>query len=198
MIGWLRPSGVPIGKMLLALSVYELFPLIFFLVGIARLIVNLASGKETFKSHQIFAIFWALIALLIVLIYPNRQVADLAWVVTPLWIIASAELAHSLPVKNVHPVSPILAGFVFLLLSLFWFTLSAISKNSTPTSPVDIRLLVPLGTLILISLTTALVCLGWNFRNRAERPGMGLYLGLALIQFFSVMGLSPITTKPTL
>ncbi len=187
-IGWLRPSGVPIGKMLLALSVYELFPLIFFLVGIARLIYDLASGKETFKSHQIFAIFWALIALLIVLIYPNRQVADLAWAVTPLWIIAAVELAHSLPVKNVHPVSPILAGFVFLLLSLFWFTLSAISKNSTPTSPVDIRLLVPLGTLILISLTTALVCLGWTLEIGLKGLVWGCTLGLLLYNFSVLWG----------
>lgn len=186
--GWITPSGVPASKMILTLFFYELFPLVFFFVGLARLVYDWGKGAGTAKTIKVFSLIWLLGALFLVILYPNRQVADLAWVVVPLWLFVAFEVVEALPVRKVQPVSALLAGFVFLLLALFWLTLATISRVTPSTGIVDVRLLVPFGTLILIGLTTALVCLGWSTETGLKGLTWGLLFALFLYNLSVLWG----------
>jgi hypothetical protein len=122
------------------------------------------------------------------------MVADLAWVILPLWISSSFELVevNSIPktqsASKESIVSTILSAFVFFLLALFWFTLSTISRIIIPENQADLRILVPLGTLVLIGLTTALVSLGWSRQAGLKGLAWGGCLALFLYNFSVLWG----------
>ena len=66
---------------------------------------------------------WFLSALLLGLLTPGRQIADLVWVLFPLWGLAALELQRYLPEGDLNPISLAQAGFMVVLLGLAWFTL---------------------------------------------------------------------------
>ncbi len=47
---------------------------------------------------------WALVALLLALIYPGRQTGDLVWALLPLWVLAAIELARHFDFQSSQPL----------------------------------------------------------------------------------------------
>lgn len=82
--GWGQPSGIGIIPMLMALVAYETLPMV---MGTAGMI----SGLREKNPVERFLFAWWVIALVITLIYPGRQVSDLVWSLLPLWLLAARQ-----------------------------------------------------------------------------------------------------------
>jgi hypothetical protein len=188
--GWLVASENPIGLIFLAFFAFEMLPIVFFLAASGRRLVEYFQDRSSAHPWISFAYIWLTFSLLLVVVYPSREVASLGWSIVPLWFIAARELAILLPAKQTSPISVILAIFTFFLMSLFWLTLSAISKLSVTDVSLDLRLLVPVGVLVLIGLSAALVSLGWTSEVGQKGLAWGLCTALVIYSFSVLSGAS--------
>ncbi|GAB4503055.1 MAG: hypothetical protein Fur0043_00470 [Anaerolineales bacterium] len=200
--GWGRPAGVPAGRLLLALAIYQPLAVLF---GLAALWRGVWQGRRRFVRLGL----WLCMALLLALMYPARQVSDLAWVLIPLWALAALESSN-----HVHwPQEGREALGIGLLLALFlifaWLNYANIALDPTnpahltPTQiqyggnillgnlpPVRYLLLASLFLLLVIGML--LVSLGWSPRTArlATLWGLTMTLGLyALGMAWSATGL---------
>ena len=180
--GWRTPSGVPASRLVAALIFFQPFALIFVLAGIIRWLIRLA--RET--GHKVLpfglSLVWLLSSLVLALLYPARQVTDLAWTLVPLWILAAVELTEYLPERKPHPISLVLATLVLLFGALLWSTLVA-TDQAMPLVGVSwaaVRLGVIAGVITLGILTTALVALGWSWRVSRDGAVWGLSLAFGV------------------
>ena len=188
--GWVNPSGMPAGRLLAALVFYQPLAVVFGLVGAIRGWRDQASWeieRDTEISPRFRATFlflWAGFALLFGLVYPARQVADLVWVLVPLWALAALGLASFLPKGQVNLVAFGQATVIFLVLTLFWLTITSLGRSLPGTSANAVRIGVLVGILALAILASVLVALGWSWE--VSRQGLVWGVGAAL----GVYGLS--------
>lgn len=176
--GWITPSGLhPLGPVA-ALIFYQPFALLLALVGLGRWLVQQSLGIERQPGALIFPLLWLLFSLVLVSLYPGRQISDLVWFLVPLWALAAIELNQYLPVGEASPISLAQAGLVLILAGLFWNTLIATSSVTTITGLTwtGIRAAVLFGILVLGALTTVLVSLGWSWKASRD----GLFWGLTV------------------
>lgn len=164
--GWVEPSGVPALRLPAVLLVFQPFALFFGVVGAARWLADRFEENNRYGVSLLIPIIWTAILLVMLLLYPARQVSDLAWVLVPLWALAAWELQRYLPEKGTSPISIILASFVFILYALFWNTLIAFDQPLFTLGAVTInfRAAVAVGILAMTALTIILVSLGWSWR----------------------------------
>jgi len=176
--GWTNPSGTNPFTLIAALGIFQPLALIFAIICILRWLVRQNDGSENIQNMIWVLAFWLFASLIFTLFYPARQVADLVWVLVPLWGLAAIELSHFLPAGKPNIVSLLQAILVFILAALFWNTLISTSQLAPAegTSPVTIRLILLLGIVLLGSLTTVLIGLGWNW----ETSRNGLVWGITL------------------
>ncbi len=175
---WGTSSGITIGYELAALLVYAPLPLFFGIWGAVRT----WRQKEPLDR---FLVCWLITALVIGLIDPSRQPAGLIWVLLPLWILASRQLAVSLQLDSrvIRPVG-LYALVVLGVLLFLWvnFTGLLTTWEIDVTNPT-IRILVLAGTLTLLLLTSLLVAWGWS----SKIAGAGLLRGfLAALVIYQV------------
>lgn len=176
--GWAGASGRLATSILAAYFFYELLPLVFAGFFLVRSIYYAFLRQEGLTTWQTVCVLGSGLALLLVLIYPARQAADLSWVIVFLWCLAAFELARLIPDIKLPPIALILAAFTFILCALFWITLAALSIY--PTSGAA-SWLIPGGILSLAVLSTALVNLGWP--NSAGNRGLVLGLTATLLVY---------------
>lgn len=185
--GWLTPGAIPALRVAGALVGYELFPLVFALVGLTRWVFQYFSGQERPDeplpvAGRKFFLFWALASLLLILLFPGRSVADLAWVVIPLWALACLELQRHLSAERPQWIVYIQVALVFILSSMLWTAMISTGRFlAIPTASwLSLRVFLFAGILLLGALTTFLVALGWSW----EASRMGLAWGLASALLF--------------
>ena len=186
--GWVTYSGTTAAKILASLAVFQPFALIFSLVAAVRWVIDWRNGQRSNAKTLAFLFLWTLLSLLLILIYPARQVSDLVWTLVPLWTIASIELSRYLPEEEPLWIALLEAGLILLLAVLFWNTLVATNRIApSPEIPWDIiQIAVLVGIIALGALTTILIGLGWSW----EGARVGLVWGLALV--FTVYAFSGI------
>lgn len=161
---WIQPSGVPATRMLAALLVYQPLAVIFGLVAASRIFTRHSYLQDERFAPNRFLLVWSLSALLIGLLAPGRQVSDLAWVLFPMWGLASIELQRHLPEGELNPISLAQMGFLVVLLGLSWFNLASLSRAAIPgAAELMARYGLMLGILALGALTTILIGLGWSW-----------------------------------
>ena len=100
---------------------------------------------------------WALIAMLVVMLYPARQVGDLAWVLLPLWGLAALELPHHLPVNEDRSTRLVAAGLtalLFVLTVIVWVNFLNISRFQANYS---LYWIIIGGAVLLGAISAALV-----------------------------------------
>jgi hypothetical protein len=154
--GWWTLSGVRVTHLLIALVAYQLMALVFGLVALVRgllrkdrLVVSLGS--------------WTVVALLLALFYPARQVADLAWAILPLWTLAALELGRYTKMEGVGGWK--LAGVTALTVSILvfvWLNLAAVGGQTFVPQVAQTRFLLLLGALLILGLSLTLVAFGWS------------------------------------
>jgi len=172
--GWVTVSGVPAARMLLVLLVYQPAALIFGLIGLVR-------GWQKNAAPAQWLSIWLVAALVLVLINPARQMADLVWVLVPLWGLAAILLADYLPVeKTQRAIAAIQAAVVIVLLSLFWLNLAGLTQPVPSESAGLLRWLVMAGILVMIALSTGLVGFGWSWDTAVRGLTWGLVLSLSV------------------
>ena len=178
--GWVTASDVSAIQLLLVFLVYQPLAFIFGSLGAVRSWVegNLAAQRLS---------VWVLIALIVGLLYPSRQVGDLVWVLVPLWGLASIELARYFKISSQHRTLVFVqAVIVFLMLGLFWLNIAGISQSLVNDQAYLLRIGVLLGVLALIGLTTILLGFGWSWSAATQ----GLVLGsVAALGIYQIAGL---------
>jgi hypothetical protein len=195
--GWFRPSGVPASRLLLALVVYQ--PLAV-LLGVASLV----RGWWEKSPLRMQLSLWLLVALALSLLYPARQVGDLAWVVLPLWALAALELANHIRIdSNERREVSGVALLVVLLLIFSWLDYAGIALD--PLNPANLapngiqvggtilfrnlpptRYLLLISVLLLLVVSVVMIALGWSLRTAR----LGSVWGLAVALGIYLLGVS--------
>ena len=174
--GWSSPSGSSTSLVFIALLAYELFPFVF---GLGETVLHFRGSDKTQKIFNV----WLLFAILLLIIYPGRQLLGLVWFVIPLWALASRSLFALLnAIKRENWVVPtLLAGLILVLLAFVSLNLGVLSR--VPSDPTDdsLRLATIAGVLIVIALVVILVSWGWSIK--AAREGLSLALAAYLLIF---------------
>lgn len=160
--GWIMLSDTPVFRPVLAVMIYQPAALIFAAIAAVR-------GWMQSEKISAWLSVWVLVALLLCVFYPGRQVQDVVWVLPPLWTLAAIELARYIRMPQ-HPIAALsLAGVVFILSVLFWL----ISLNLVLGSLTWVILVV---VPLLIILTTMLVGLGWSWDTAQSGSIWGLWV----------------------
>jgi hypothetical protein len=188
--GWWTGGAVPVTRLLIALPAYEILPLIFAVIALVR-------GLLRRDARVIGLGIWLVVALLLAFSYPARQVADLLWALLPLWALAALEIAEhvELPQENAWETAGMFALTLGILI-FAWFVFGNLG-HTPDLADFQERLLLMLGALLLLGLSTMLVGLGWS--TEVARLG-GLGGLLAFLTFFTLgAGLSAggLHTAPT-
>ncbi len=169
--GWTAPSGVPFWLPLFALFFYELLFLLGGLIGLVQ------DGVRRSLSLPGLA---ALLAVLLVVIYPARQVYDLVWVTIPLAFLTARVLARWLIPEEIA-LFPIAAEALLtvVLLGFAWLNLSALAN---PTIDDTTLLAAKLWSAVgLLLITSVLMVWGWSLA--VMRTGLTYGLTLLLVLF---------------
>ncbi len=166
--GWVSGGGVSGLHLLLALSVYEF-------LGIALAAIALVRGIRQQNQLVISLGVWLAVALTIALVNPSRQVADLTWVLIPLWTLAALEFVRYLnPIQDgvwetlgmtaLTVAILIFALFNFLTIAISPLDMAAVARNigDIPLTNGQVYWSVVIGSLLLLGASVALVGYGWS------------------------------------
>lgn len=180
--GWLSDASVRVGWILLALLVYQPFAVLLSLAAILR------GWKD--RSRRVLPLsLWLIVALLLAIFYPARQVADLAWTLIPLLSLAGLELARYLDVRLEERSEAIGAVLLTAFLWLFgWLNFSALVWLAPSQPGYSLRLWLVLGSFILLIFSLMLVAYGWSARIAQAGAIWGLGLGLMVFSLGSTTG----------
>ena len=180
--GWVSASDVFASRLLISLAVYQLLGVILALMAIIR-------GWRNGSPRIISLSVWFLVALLLVVFIPSRQIADLAWALIPLWAMASLELVRSVDVFPEERNEVL--GVVFLTAFLWaftWLDLSGMVWNPVDSSQYSLRFWLLIGAVFLFVLSLLLVAAGWSIRVARIGGVWGLALVLGLFSFGGALG----------
>jgi hypothetical protein len=170
-VGGVSPfAGFGLGAALFILAGYAFPALIFGGLGIWQ---AWRRDEPVGRVLSLFAVF----ALTLILINPNRQAADLLWVVLPLWVLAAQTISVYLAAPQDEPVAAIGEAGLMLLLAAFLvptlaraadsgFLLAPLPENPLPG--ISSQGMIILFVLGIAGLATALIALGWSRRAAAQ------------------------------
>jgi hypothetical protein len=186
--GWAQPSGVPVGRMLLALVVYEPLPLIVGLIALVR-------GWAQSGQREMRLSLWFALALLLVLIYPGRQVTDLVWVILPLWALSALEISRQFHAPYWERTEIFGASIlVFLVLVFEWLTLGKLANDTfTPEGMTQVVVMMA-GGLLLLAACIILLSLGWSSRTAIMGAFWGTVLAFTAYTLGAAWGTSGLRT----
>ncbi len=175
--GWWTLSGVQIWRPLLALPAYEILPLGFGIAAAVR-------GVLKRDSISIRLAAWALLALILVLIYPGKQTNDLGWTLLPLWALAAIELGHHFDFagRNFWEIGGVMV-LVDSLLVFGWLNLAGITTMTLDSQEASMRLSLLAAVVVLITLSLLLVRAGWS--GTTARLG-GVWSGVIALTLFTI------------
>jgi hypothetical protein len=203
--GWLRPSGVPAGRLLFALLAYQPLALSFGLVAVAR-------GWLQRRKRYMRLSLWLLAALLAIIFYPARQVGDLAWVLIPLWMLAALELSNHTRIflEERREVAG-MAALVLILISFAWLDYAGIALD--PLNPANLtsnaiqvggnilfqnlpptRYVLLISVLLLLVVSVMMVALGWSARTARLGSVWGLTIALGIYSLGMAWGATGLRT----
>jgi hypothetical protein len=175
--GWVTLSDIPMWRLLLALPAYEILPFGFGIAGAVRGIVR----KD---RTSILLGAWALIAILLALIYPGKQTSDLTWALVPLWVLAAMELGHHLDFERRDLWEFVgLIAVIFVLLIFGWLDLASVTRMDLTMSIAHMRLSLLLAVGLLVGLSILLAGAGWS--TRVARLG-GVWAVVTCLTLFTI------------
>lgn len=156
--GWITASGVTPSMLLVSLLIYQPFAIVFGLWGAARGWRNQDPVDRTLSVV-------AGIALFALLIYPSRQVADLGWVIIPLWGLAARELSRHLSALRSERIPAAGQAVLAAIMGAFiWLNLMNLANSIGNASTTGIYTGFIVGAFLLIGMTSVLIAWGWSWR----------------------------------
>ncbi|MEA3351835.1 MAG: hypothetical protein U9Q82_14560 [Chloroflexota bacterium] len=177
--GWGSWSGVPAGRLLAAVGVYLPLALIF---------AGVAAGRDWERGR--WFVLWFLAALAVVLVYPARQVGDVAWVIVPLWTLAGLAFSDDLMEDWRERVSLGQAATVVVLLVMAWLTLAGMRFDVADA--LRVRWLLIGGVFVLGVLSVVFVGLGWSWGVARSGTVLGVLVAFGLYTLAAMFGLSQV------
>lgn len=179
---WATPGGVPALRLPAALLIYHPLVVLLALLAAWRGWRGLRQGGRMERLAAGLSL-WVLVGLLVGMLYPARQVADLAWILPPLWGLAALELPRYLPAGESRAVRLVGAGLAALLCALavvVWVNVLNVGRYQGNTS----LYWVVIGGALLLGLISALVvATAWSMVS--ARLGLvwaaSLILGLSML-----------------
>lgn len=177
--GWSVSSTTSALKMITAILVYQPVALLFAIAGVGRLFSHFSDERVRGNRIILTTLFWFFGMLVLTVLYPARQVSDLAWALAPLWVLAAFELQHVVPDEMSSTVSAFQAILISILGALFWISLISANRlvGFEENPLINIQIVLLLGILVLGVLSSILVALGWS----PEISRDGLIWGLSLL-----------------
>ncbi len=175
--GWTQAGQAPTLQMLLALAVYAPLALLF---GLAGMVVS-------FSSHDRLGAFlsrWALLGMLLVLVYPARQPFDLVWALAPLWILSARQIVRMITGFSSDRLA--LVGQVLLVVILLVFAwlnfvhLANPDPNATKAQLDVIKVSIYAAFALLLVVT---LLIGWGWLWEVASSGLLFGLGIVLAAF---------------
>ncbi len=173
--GWVGQAATWGPLMGIALVVYAPLALVFGGMGIAW-------GLRNRDEIDLFLSRGLLVALVLVGIYPGRQVADLVWVLVPLWALASRQLGRWVVTLRGDLRSIAAPTILVVVLSFFiGLNYAGVGSSTLATLDLQLRLASIAGAVIFILLLTILVAWGWSVRLAVN--GLGCGIGAVLLVY---------------
>ena len=175
--GWWILSDVQLWRPLLALPAYEILPISFGIAGVVRGILKRDAGTIRLG-------IWALVALILALIYPGKQTGDLVWALLPLWVLAAIELARHFDFQESNRWE--VAGTVTVVVAFLvfgWLNLASITNMDWGSDLVRTRLWFLAAVILLIALSLLLVGTGWSLS--VARLG-GVWAAVIALTLFTI------------
>ncbi len=173
--GWMYYGDLSLGPALVGWLVYE--PLA--LAGGMYAAVVLCAKTKINPS----LVAWALGAFIVLMVYPGRSAAELAWCVVPLALLAgqAAEDVAERTARAEHkPILVALIGLLLLLVVFAYLQLSANARGIGLGASFDpaLRLGLAIGALVLGLVIAVLFGLGWSWAlpANAVRAAVALVL----------------------
>ncbi len=197
--GFTSYNPLPFGRLIMALVFYQPIALLFMFATIIYF-------KSEQKGIAIISQLFLLLSFAFLLIYPSRQVGDLAWALIPIWLLASISLSKFFFSKSTNPKRMIIiqALVIFSLFALVWLSLVNLSSLRQPPLVTEVfnsigqgqfgllnqldltskAYLARIATLLLIPLMTVLltVLMGmwWNPADSWRAFVWGLLISLMI------------------
>jgi hypothetical protein len=187
--GWTQSSSIPAGRLIFSIIFYAVFALLF---GLAAGLRGWLQGNKTAQ----FLSIWFLFGLLIPMLYPARQVGDIAWALLPIWALAGLELARSAGSHQNWLISLGQAAAVLVLMIVIWLTLAGLD-TALPEAIQNYWFVVGAAVLIGI-LVFVLVYLGWGWQTARMGVIWGLAAGLSAYMISSTFGVSQVRPRSAL
>lgn len=179
---WFDFSTTTSSMVLISLLVYQPFAVLLALIALIR-------GWVKGLRRVIFLSIWLLVALLLVIFLPARQIADLAWVLIPLNALAALELVRHLKVFPEERRE--VAGVTFLTVFIWlfaWLGMAGINWFPADSAEFRLRIGILIGAVFLLVLSLLLVAMGWSIRVARIGGVWGMAIGLGLLGLSGLFG----------
>ncbi len=175
--GWWTVSDTLMRDVLLAIPAYEAFPFIF---GIAAGVRGVL--KRDPLSISLSA--WGLVALVLAVVYPGKQVADLAWALIPFWALAAVELSRHFDFegRNLWEIAGVFVLTVALVV-FAWLNLAALTNMDLTSNDARTRMYLMLFVFLFLGMSLVLIAVGWS--ARIARLG-AVWAGVLLLGAYTI------------
>lgn len=189
-LGWVQPSGITPGLLLFSLVAYQPLGLILAIIAIVRGWIQ--------RSRRVISLsLWMLVALLLALFYPAHQVADLAWMLIPLWSLTALELTRSMKVLPEERREVLgVAVLTILILVFIWFDFLGLVQAGGGSSQGTTRTWLMVGSFFLLIVSILLVAVGWSIRVARFGAVLGLTAVLGVYSFGALTGAAGLRVMP--
>ena len=187
---WTRASDISVGVMLSSLIAYEPVAVI---LGMTAIIRGWMQGSVRVRRLTI----WMVVALLLALFNPSRQVVDLGWMLIPLWALASLELARNLdvrPTERREVLGAVALGGIILV--YVWMSFLELSRSGIAPQLFQRGIWLLLGLFLVLVISMLLVAIGWSLRAARHGTIWGLTAFLGLYSISALMAATGLRYLP--
>ncbi|MBN8655269.1 MAG: hypothetical protein J0M11_05980 [Anaerolineae bacterium] len=179
---WVASSDISQVMLVISLLVYQPFALLLTVIALLR-------GWLGGLRRIVYLSIWLMVAFLLVIFLPARQMADLAWVLLPLNALASLELARHFTIypDERREVMGVASLTVFIWV-FAWLGMAGINWFPLDTPEYTLRAGMLIGSLLLLIISLVLIAAGWSIRVARLGGIWGMAIGLGLLSLGGLFG----------
>jgi hypothetical protein len=200
--GWTSLSGIPALRLPLALVAYQLLGVVFAIACLVRIPLSPnrfrfsllkeqsphQSQSEQIQDELLEQItkrigIWLLVALIINMLYPRRQVADLMWALLPVWALASLEISRHFPETLDSADLMVTVGHTALIVILFILAGYTLLRITTLQAGALLYAGISIGVILMGIVATLMVAAGWSVQSAETGLAWGSFLVLSILLF---------------
>jgi hypothetical protein len=192
--GWRAYVKFNISWLFISLLAYQPFAVLLAVMAMIR--------GWTAPSRRVIPLsIWFLISLLLVVLYPARQITDLAWFLIPLYALAALELARYINIFPEERAETIGAVLLTAFLWVFgWLNYTSMVWSTPGDIGFNQHLILVIGSIVLLVLSIVLVAFGWSIQIARSGLIWGLGLSLGVLSLAGTLGVTGLrsATNPEL